>query len=380
MEYDDVIVRDENGHLAVNTVSGTEADVPYNYDDCFTLDTNNRRALRVVGAGGGSVDYTKVIVKSDTMPTASASYLGYEYQYFGATDANYTHGYIYECVKNTSYTDSVTYEAATLSGTVVTSTTGALAMLASQYITGDIESIVSGTLTYDSAGELWVFVGKDSEDNTVGTFQVYQQDYEDAGFTFTGTPEDGDVVAFTCTITDNSTYAWQRLNVQPTPSGLPSQTGNSGKFLTTDGTDASWSDKPLVNNSTNTNALAIGNNTASGSHTTTVGAYAWNSMATYGTSVGYNSSVSGQGSVAIGANAHASGAHSIQISSAGVSQAYNNDANTVKVANDNGNFEIMSADGTIPAARHAALPASDGTYVLKLVISGGVATLSWVAE
>ena len=33
MEYDDVIVRDENGHLAVNTVSGTEADVPYNYDD-----------------------------------------------------------------------------------------------------------------------------------------------------------------------------------------------------------------------------------------------------------------------------------------------------------------------------------------------------------
>lgn len=216
MEYDDVIVRDENGHLAVNTVSGTEADVPYNYDDCFTLDTNNRRALRVVGAGGGSVDYTKVIVKSDTMPTASASYLGYEYQYFGATDANYTHGYIYECVKNTSYTDSVTYEAATLSGTVVTSTTGDLAMLASQYITGDIESIVSGTLTYDSAGELWVFVGKDSEDNTVGTFQVYQQDYEDAGFTFTGTPEDGDVVAFTCTITDNSTYAWQRLNVQPT--------------------------------------------------------------------------------------------------------------------------------------------------------------------
>ena len=39
-----------------------------------------------------------------------------------------------------------------------------------------------------------------------------------------------------------ATYSWSQLNVQPTPSGLPSQTGNSGKFLTTDGTDASWSD------------------------------------------------------------------------------------------------------------------------------------------
>lgn len=35
-------------------------------------------------------------------------------------------------------------------------------------------------------------------------------------------------------------YSWTRVDVQPTPSGLPSQTGNAGKFLTTDGTDASW--------------------------------------------------------------------------------------------------------------------------------------------
>ena len=37
-----------------------------------------------------------------------------------------------------------------------------------------------------------------------------------------------------------ATYSWTQTNVQPTPSGLPSQTGNAGKFLTTDGTDASW--------------------------------------------------------------------------------------------------------------------------------------------
>lgn len=45
---DDIITRDSQGNLAVNMVSGVEANVPYNYDDCFTLDTNNRRALRVV--------------------------------------------------------------------------------------------------------------------------------------------------------------------------------------------------------------------------------------------------------------------------------------------------------------------------------------------
>ena len=38
-----------------------------------------------------------------------------------------------------------------------------------------------------------------------------------------------------------ATYSWEQTNVQPQASGLPDQTGQSGKFLTTDGTDASWS-------------------------------------------------------------------------------------------------------------------------------------------
>ena len=37
------------------------------------------------------------------------------------------------------------------------------------------------------------------------------------------------------------TYSWQQVEVQPAgSSSLPDQTGQSGKFLTTDGTDASW--------------------------------------------------------------------------------------------------------------------------------------------
>lgn len=206
------LIRALNGTLELN-------DDNYNVDTGYVTVNGKKHRVHLVaelGNSGGSIDYTTVVSKTTTMPVADSSNTDIVYMYTGETDATYTHGYIYECVKETAYTDSVTYEPATLSGTVVTSTTGALATIASEYITGDVESIVSGTLTYDGVGELWVFVGKDSEDNTVGTFQVYQQDYVDAGFTFTGTPEDGDVVAFTCTITDASTYSWQRLDVQPT--------------------------------------------------------------------------------------------------------------------------------------------------------------------
>lgn len=37
-------------------------------------------------------------------------------------------------------------------------------------------------------------------------------------------------------------YSWERVDVQPAVDPLPSQSGNSGKFLTTNGTTASWTD------------------------------------------------------------------------------------------------------------------------------------------
>lgn len=258
---DDIITRDIEGQLAVNTVSSTEANVPYNYDDCFTVDINGRRAVRVVGAGGGgSVDYTKVVSKTKTMPVASADNLDIIYMYDGATDATYAHGYVYENVKTATYTDIVTFEPATLSGTVVTATAGALSNLCAQYITGDITSIVSGTLTYLQGDDLWLLTGKDSQNNTVGTFQIYTSDYESAGFTFTGTPVDGDVVAFTCTIEEvSATYAWNRIDVQPVPTAQ--EIGAAVKTnKTTTLTVAGWSNKAqtiTVSGVTATNTIFV---------------------------------------------------------------------------------------------------------------------------
>ena len=71
-----------------------------------------------------------------------------------------------------------------------------------------------------------------------------------------------------------------------------------------------------------------------------------------GISIGWGSGVYSEQAIGIGYNARALAFHSIQLgSSSSGTTTFNNDANTFKVANANGNFEIMSADGTIPTAR-----------------------------
>lgn len=169
-----------------------------------------------------------------------------------------------------------------------------------------------------------------------------------------------------------ATYSWNNVQVQASSGGLPSQTGNAGKFLTTDGTDASWSDKPLVNKATqatsifainNTNFVDGGNNVAIGNYSV-VGTN--NLSASYNVAIGdstliYRNSIGcvvvGRGSragstainygVVIGHDSAVAANYAIQIGNG----ATNNDANTFKVSNNNGNYEIMSADGTIPTAR-----------------------------
>lgn len=191
---------------------------------------------------GGEFDYSTVIVKSDTIPTAGADYVGFMYEYAGATNATYTHGYIYECVATPVYDSTVEFNPASLSGTTATCSGSDFAALVARWGTGAIDTIIKGTLTYDESGELLVFVGQDDTNTTVCTFQLYAQDYIDAGFTFTGTFQDGDVIAFTCTIEETgATYAWNRIDVQPQPAKeLPTQAGNTGKILTTNGVSPSW--------------------------------------------------------------------------------------------------------------------------------------------
>lgn len=365
----------------------TDADEQYIVSDI----TNRVVTVTKVEAG---LDISKV-VNADVLPTASADNLGYFYLYTGATDANYTHGYIYECVATPVYDATVEFNPATLSGTTATCSGSDFAALVARWGSGAIDTIIKGTLTYDESGELLVFVGQDDTDTTVCTFQLYVQDYVDAGFTFTGTFQDGDVIAFTCTIEETgATYAWVRQDVQPQPTKeLPSQTGNTGKFLTTDGTNASWSDKPLTNNTTRPGSVAI-IGSSQGNYSVGIGTGA-QSTGNSSVAIGYNTATFKDGTVAIGKNAQALGekcigicggtdaqaVHAIQLGCTDSTYTNNTDSNTFKVANANGNFQLMSADGTIPADRLASTTGlADGNYKPRLTISGGVATITWVAE
>lgn len=190
------------------------------------------------------------------------------------------------------------------------------------------------------------------------------------------------------------TYSWTEVSMGG-GSGLPDQTGQSGKFLTTDGTAASWSDKPLVNTATGNYSMCVGQtgSSASGTYSLAVGSLANSAQrsvaigsgarttANYTTAIGDQAGCyGGQGSVAIGSVARANAANAIQIAATN-NVSVNSDANTMKVANANGNFEMMDANGNLPADRLASTTGlADGNYRLRLTMTNGVPTLSWVAE
>ena len=147
----------------------------------------------------------KIIVKSDTIPTASADLVGSVYQYVGETSQTYEHGYIYECKAIPA--DTLVFSPDTVS----CSWADLSAFLQAQ--TEDYNSVVSGTMTYFENAELWRLVFKDANDNIVLTYQQYTGDWEEVGFTFNDIFHDGDVVSFV-RYTD-STQIWERIDVQP---------------------------------------------------------------------------------------------------------------------------------------------------------------------
>lgn len=123
-------------------------------------------------------------------------------------------------------------------------------------------------------------------------------------------------------------------------SSLPDQTGNAGKFLTTDGTNTSWG-KALVNTSTFSGALAIGTNTASNLSAISIG------------NSGYGGVASGLTSIVIGAgSATAIGAIQIGGYTTG-GYPTNSEKYSVCFALKGTNYKLLGEEGIIPAERLA---------------------------
>lgn len=170
------------------------------------------------GGGGGDVDYTKIVQKTSSMPAASSSNAGYVYMYQGETNQTYTHGYIYENQYAANYAGTIAFTPAGIS--VSDEDFSSFLNTWKQYLTTPT-LVTNGTITYHADSDLWRMVMKDANNQQIGTLQLYQEDYEDSGFTFPANPQDGDTYSFTTTITEaSSSYQWVRLDVQPSNSDV----------------------------------------------------------------------------------------------------------------------------------------------------------------
>lgn len=159
------------------------------------------------------------------------------------------------------------------------------------------------------------------------------------------------------TLDSNLNAVWQAGG---SSGGLPSQTGNAGKFLTTDGTDASWSDTVVspLKIKDDTWVIAIKFQNINGYICTGFGladtntdfmGVDWNRLAFV--------SSSSNGTI-------------------GTADGKWGNVYTTKINN--------GADITVPAVAGtmvvATPPTADGNYVLKATVSSGVVTYAWVAE
>ena len=327
-------------------------------------------------------------IQVSSMPVAGAGEEGKIYQFVGTTDANYTNGYFYKCVL--SLTPSTITSATQTTGSGLSNITVDAAVYTAKFysVANRLPDADNVNFTYSSSSDSWAVSGY----HMSATGQT-----SDWGITYTGTPSDGDVINVVST-GGAVGYAWSQLNVQPAGSSLPSQTGNSGKFLTTDGTDASWGSINALQNTFDTtkhqslkvtytsqgsgdsgvvisdinvstagvaigtgisqsNALGTGVVIGSGARANaTIGndsgvVIGSNAQSTAGIAIG-TSAIAGKYCLAIGFNAQTTVANNFQGAiQIGAYNYTNTDANTVKIANANGNFEIMSADGTIPTDR-----------------------------
>ena len=229
-------------------------------------------------------------VQVSTMPTADSTRVGQIYQYIGATDANYTHGYFYECVSDGGNPATYSWTEVQLGGGGSSYTAGT-----GIDITSGVISVTSPTLQNTATGT-----------NSVGILGTATNNYE------------------VCI-------------------GKSAQTGDGGG-----------------------SNIAIGyNSKAHGNRTVCIGASAKDASGnTYDSVVigGYAETSAGY-TVAIGNSQKTTAQYAIQI---GAWSATNSDSNTFKVANHNGNYEMMSADGTIPEARLADTTNATQGQVLTL--------------
>lgn len=224
-------------------------------------------------------DVVDKAIQVKSLPTASAEELNNIYQYVGETDVNYTNGYFYKCISggsvdaievstmptasaeetgklykyvgetNANYTNGCYYKS---QGTLV----GDDWSTDTHYVYSWVEVVVGDTgvsqvstmptASSEELGNIYQYTGETSSEYTNGSY------YKCISYQYAGSWDEESTTVYSWKelehIETNDAYSWVQLNVQPSSGGspLPDQTGNAGKVLGTDGTNASWVNKTTV--------------------------------------------------------------------------------------------------------------------------------------
>lgn len=213
--------------------------------------------------GGDDITEDRIIVKSDTIPEASADTYKKMYCYSGETNSAYTHGYIYEC-KGTEelsipivYFDpgkmAFDYTKATHPYKTFSSDADAMYKFLSELLQienpTDVVSgqatVVEDTIVDDHEHyEMWNIYCKDKDGNDVLTdvHKIYASDMQAYGFEFAYPAADyheNEPIDFNFKWQKNVTdLHWERIDVQPSSGG-----GGTSDY-------ADLSNKPSINSVT----------------------------------------------------------------------------------------------------------------------------------
>jgi len=236
------------------------------YDAAVLDGTIAESDISIITDANVSVEITNVL------PPADYDHVNKLYQYIGTTNQDYTYGYFYRCMASNeqhivsgpaTVTEYINLEGNTPAPenipTFIFDKSVFDAYLASQGLPANTGTSVTFTWEDDDAtGDTNLVATYNTNDKAYTELQdeggsPLNASYAVLGFTtnFLGwdDPETEAAVDeqyigisghITISLPTESSYSWQQVDVQPAVDPLPDQTGNSGKFLTTNGTTASW--------------------------------------------------------------------------------------------------------------------------------------------
>ncbi|MFQ6704150.1 MAG: hypothetical protein ACLRFP_03675 [Alphaproteobacteria bacterium] len=210
----DIFTLDAENNAAVRTVSVNAGASETNSPVIFTTDANGNAAVRIVGAANTEADgltSEQVVLKYTHMPLPNEVEFGTAGLYVGTTTSDYTRGKIY--LREGADLPTVEFELSTTGLAIDCSPADFTTFLST--ITENYANVRSGQIIWNTDAPQdgkWFISAFDAYDQAVVSALKTPEELEAAGFEFSKSPSDFEVVRYDYNITGNRDAAvWTEL-------------------------------------------------------------------------------------------------------------------------------------------------------------------------